>query len=178
MVPQRIKLGVEAKIMNRIPGGNREHILDLVQGSIVLSHPRVDHGQVPYAVWPRDGVLRDGGELHTPPALADCVVLAAKAGIDESERTVEAMVTRTKTKSPQTNGICERFHKTALDEFYRLAFRKKIYTTIEGLQKDLDEWFEEYNTRRPHQGKRCERRTPYATMHDGKAIVEDKRIAA
>jgi transposase InsO family protein len=27
---------------------------------------------------------------------------------------------RTKTKSPQTNGICERFHRTVLDEFYRL----------------------------------------------------------
>jgi hypothetical protein len=33
----------------------------------------------------------------------------------------------TKTKSPQTNGIFERFHRTVLDEFYRLAFRKKIY---------------------------------------------------
>jgi transposase InsO family protein len=31
---------------------------------------------------------------------------------------------RTKTKSPQTNGICERFHKTLLNEFYRVAFRK------------------------------------------------------
>ena len=86
--------------------------------------------------------------------------------------------TRTKTKSPQTNGICERFHKTALDEFYRVAFRKKIYTTIEDLQRDLDEWLEEYNTRRVPQGKRCEGRTPYATMLDGKAIVEEKRIAA
>lgn len=86
--------------------------------------------------------------------------------------------TRTKTKSPQTNGICERFHKTALDEFYRVAFRKKIYTTIEELQRDLDDWLEEYNTRRVHQGKRCEGRTPYVTMLDGKAIVEEKRIAA
>src|SRR5919108_5331520 len=34
--------------------------------------------------------------------------------------------TRTKAKSPQTNGICERFHKTVLNEFYRVAFRKKI----------------------------------------------------
>src|SRR6266700_932986 len=33
---------------------------------------------------------------------------------------------RTKAKSPQTNGICERFHRTLLDEFYRVAFRKKI----------------------------------------------------
>src|SRR5690242_12733164 len=39
--------------------------------------------------------------------------------------------TKTKTKSPQTNGICERFHRTVLDEFYRVAFRKKIYRSIE-----------------------------------------------
>src|ERR1700759_3088172 len=45
---------------------------------------------------------------------------------------------RTKTKSPQTNGICERFHRTVLDEFYRIAFRKKIYQAIDELQTDLD----------------------------------------
>ena len=33
---------------------------------------------------------------------------------------------RTKTKSPQPNSICERFHRTVLDEFYRVAFRKTI----------------------------------------------------
>jgi len=37
--------------------------------------------------------------------------------------------TRTKVKSPHTNGICERFHKTLLDEFYRVAFRKEVYET-------------------------------------------------
>ena len=37
-------------------------------------------------------------------------------------------------KSPQTNGICERFHKTILQEFYQVTFRKKIYETIEQLQ--------------------------------------------
>ncbi|WP_075270783.1 IS481 family transposase, partial [Mannheimia haemolytica] len=36
--------------------------------------------------------------------------------------------TKTKVKHPQTNGICERFHKTILQEFYQVAFRKKIYT--------------------------------------------------
>ena len=46
--------------------------------------------------------------------------------------------TRTKTKSPQTNGIVERFHKTVLDEFYRVVFRKKIYGSIVELQADLD----------------------------------------
>jgi hypothetical protein len=40
---------------------------------------------------------------------------------------------RTKTKSPPTNGICERFHKTVLNEFYRVAFRKKVYHFIDEL---------------------------------------------
>ena len=62
---------------------------------------------------------------------------------------------RTKTKSPQTNGICERFHRTVLDEFYRVAFRKKIYRTIDELQTDLDAWIAEYNEQRPHQGRWC-----------------------
>ncbi|HDP0036582.1 TPA: IS481 family transposase, partial [Legionella pneumophila] len=48
--------------------------------------------------------------------------------------------TKTKANSPQTNGICERFHKTILQEFYQVTFRKKIYESIDELQKDLDEW--------------------------------------
>ncbi|MFN7635353.1 MAG: IS481 family transposase, partial [Acetobacteraceae bacterium] len=52
--------------------------------------------------------------------------------------------TRTRTRSPQTNGICERFHRTLLDEFYRVAFRKKVYRSIEELQADLDEWMQQY----------------------------------
>ena len=74
--------------------------------------------------------------------------------------------------------LCERFHKTVLNEFYHVAFRKKIYMTLEELQKDLDIWLEEYNMHRPHQGKRCDGRTPYATLTDGKAIVREKMIAA
>ncbi len=69
--------------------------------------------------------------------------------------------TRTKTRSPQTNGICERFHRTVLDEFYRVAFRKKIYRTIEALQNDLDSWV---NETRPHQGRWCYGKTPMQTL--------------
>lgn len=61
--------------------------------------------------------------------------------------------TRTKAQSPQTNGICERFHKTILNEFYQVAFRKKIYATMEELQVDLDAWIVAYNHERTHQGK-------------------------
>jgi transposase InsO family protein len=55
---------------------------------------------------------------------------------------------RTTTKSPQTNGICERFHRTVLDEFYRVAFRKKIYLAIDELQADLDLWYADLRPRR------------------------------
>jgi transposase InsO family protein len=76
--------------------------------------------------------------------------------------------TRTKAQSPQTNGICERFHKTILNEFYQVAFRKKIYATLEELQADLDAWINAYNHERTHQGKMCCGRTPMATFEDGK----------
>ena len=84
--------------------------------------------------------------------------------------------TRTKANSPQTNGICERFHKTILQEFYQVTFRKKIYDNIEMLQKDLDEWIEIYNTERTHQGKKCCGRTPLETLIDGKQIWMDKQL--
>lgn len=38
---------------------------------------------------------------------------------------------KTKARSPQTNGICERFHKTILNEFYQVAFRNKLYNSLE-----------------------------------------------
>ncbi|MEN0059795.1 MAG: IS481 family transposase [Bdellovibrio sp.] len=84
--------------------------------------------------------------------------------------------TRTKARHPQTNGICERFHKTALQEFYQLAFRKKVYKTIEELQLDLDGWLKEYNERRPHEGKRCNGKTPMETFIDGIKICREKTI--
>ncbi len=82
--------------------------------------------------------------------------------------------TKTKVKSPQTNGICERFHKTILNEFYQIALRKKVYRTIEELQQDLDEWLIKYNTERTHQGKMCCGRTPMETLIDGKRIWKEK----
>ncbi len=84
--------------------------------------------------------------------------------------------TKTKAMSPQTNGICERFHKTILNEFYQITFRKKLYTNMEELQKDLDEWMEYYNNVRTHQGKMCCGRTPMETLLDGKSIWAEKNL--
>ena len=82
--------------------------------------------------------------------------------------------TKTKAMSPQTNGICERFHKTILQEFYQVTLRKKIYMTIEELQNDLDEWLHYYNNERTHQGKMCCGRTPMQTLVDGKQFWMEK----
>ncbi len=84
--------------------------------------------------------------------------------------------TKTKVKSPQTNGICERFHKTILNEVYQITLRKKIYDSVDELQIDLDEWLSKYNTQRTHQGKMCLGRTPMETLIDGKAIWKEKFV--
>ena len=85
--------------------------------------------------------------------------------------------TKTKARHPQTNGICERFHKTILNEFYQVIFRKKLYDSLEMLQKDLDEWLYYYNNERTHQGKMCCGRTPMETLIDGKQIWAEKNLA-
>ena len=85
--------------------------------------------------------------------------------------------TKTKARHPQTNGICERFHKTILNEFYQVTFRKKLYDSLEMLQKDLDDWLDYYNNERTHQGKMCCGRTPMETLIDGKRVWAEKNLA-
>ena len=83
---------------------------------------------------------------------------------------------RTKARHPQTNGICERFHKTIQQEFYQTAFRKKIYSTLEQLQSDLDIWITQYNVERPHSGKICCGRTPMQTFFDSLDLAKNKML--
>lgn len=84
--------------------------------------------------------------------------------------------TKTKAMSPQTNGICERFHKTILQEFYQVTFRKKLYSDMDTLQKDLDDWLNYYNNERTHQGKVCNGRMPMETLLNGKLIWDGKNL--
>jgi len=86
--------------------------------------------------------------------------------------------TRTKVKSPQTNAICERFNKTLLDEFYRVAFRKKVDETVEALQLDLDAWITTYNEQRTHQGRWCFGNTPMQTFLDTAPVAREKQNPA
>lgn len=84
--------------------------------------------------------------------------------------------TKTKAKSPQTKGICERFHRTLLEEFYQVAFRKKLYPTLAELQADLDTWLNHYNTERPHSGRYCYGKTPLQTFQDSKHLAQEKQL--
>jgi transposase InsO family protein len=84
--------------------------------------------------------------------------------------------TRTKAQHPQTNGICERFHRTIKEEFYDIAFRKKVYRSLEELQADLDDWLHYYNQQRPHSGKYCEGRTPFQTFSNTKHLAQEKAL--
>lgn len=84
--------------------------------------------------------------------------------------------TRTKTKSPQTNGICERFHQTIQNEFYASAFRRKLYRSIEEIQADVDVWMEGYNTERPHSGKYCYGKTPLRTFIESAKLAHDRQL--
>lgn len=83
---------------------------------------------------------------------------------------------KTQVRSPQSNGICERLNRTIKEEFYSIAFRKKLYTSLEELQADLDEWIEFYNNERPHSGRYCYGKTPMETFLDSKHLAEGKQI--
>jgi transposase InsO family protein len=84
--------------------------------------------------------------------------------------------TTTKARPPQTNGMCERFNKTCKDEFYSIAFRKKVCRSIEELQLDLDEWVRQYNHERTHSGKYCYGKTPMRTFRDSIPLAKEKLL--
>jgi transposase InsO family protein len=83
---------------------------------------------------------------------------------------------KTRAKSPQSNGICERFHKTMLNEFYQVAFRKKLYRSLDEIQKDADAWLAWYNAERPHSGKYCFGKTPMQTFLESKHLADEKDL--
>ena len=83
---------------------------------------------------------------------------------------------KTQVRHPQTNGICERLHRTMQDQFYAVAFRKKLYETHDQLQQDLDDWINFYNTERPHSGKYCFGKTPMQTFNESITLAKQKLL--
>jgi hypothetical protein len=55
-----------------------------------------------------------------------------------------------------------------LNDYYRLAFRKKIYEAVDALQTDLDAWLDQYNDEREHQGRWCYGKTPMRRFPDSR----------
>ncbi len=80
--------------------------------------------------------------------------------------------TRTKPRSPQTNGAVERLNQTIETEFYEVSFRKKLYRTLEEIQADLDGFIDYYNRERTNQGRYCQGKTPYETFRDGLGLYQ------
>ena len=83
---------------------------------------------------------------------------------------------KTKVRHPQSNGICERLHRTMQDEFYAVTFRRKLYQTLEALQADLDEWMHHYNHERPHSGRYCFGTTPRQTFTESSTLANEKQL--
>ena len=69
-------------------------------------------------------------------------------------------------KRPQSNGIVERFHRTLLDEHFRVEGRRTWFETVEEMQAALDQYLVRYNTERPHQGRGMNGRTPWRAFLD------------
>jgi transposase InsO family protein len=83
---------------------------------------------------------------------------------------------KTQVRHPQSNGICERLHRTIQEEFYALAFRKKLYDNLELLQQDLDQWMNHYNHERPHSGRYCFGKTPIQTFVESLPLAKQKML--
>ena len=113
-------------------------------------------------------ILTDRGtEFKGKPEHHEYELYLSLEGIDHS---------KTQVRHPQTNGICERLHRTMQEEFYAIAFRKKLYDNLELLQKDLDNWVEYYNNERPHSGRYCFGKTPMQTFSESLPLAKDKML--
>ena len=82
--------------------------------------------------------------------------------------------TRAKARSSQTNGVVERLHKTMLDQFHRIAFRKKVYAAIQELQADLDARMAEFTHASPHRRKWRFGKAPMRAFLDALPLAREK----
>ena len=79
---------------------------------------------------------------------------------------------RTQIIRTRTNSFVERFNRTALDEFFSVTFRSKLYPSIVEVQEDLNSWLNYYDHERPHRGYGNMGKRPIDTIEEGKLIKE------
>ncbi len=111
---------------------------------------------------PLDRILTDNGKeytTHWPKAKHEYEKFLKRNSIRH---------TKIKPRTPQSNGIVERFNRTLLEEFYQIAMIKKVYSSIDELQDDLDKFIYYYNFKRTNQGYRLKGKIPYQKFLDGK----------
>jgi hypothetical protein len=71
--------------------------------------------------------------------------------------------------------MCERFHKTPLNAFCRVALRKQVcHRSVEELQANLDAWLCQYDESRSHQGRWRFGKTPMQTFLDALPVTKEK----
>ncbi len=68
------------------------------------------------------------------------------------------------------------FTKAIQDEFYAIAFRKKVYRSIDQLQQDLNLWLQYYNQQRSRSGKYGFGKTPLQTFIDSIPLAKEKLL--
>jgi len=125
--------------------------------------PFFDEHQIPLL-----RILTDRGtEYKGKPEHHEYELYLAIEGIEHS---------KTQVRHPQTNGICERLHRTMQEEFYAVTFRKKLYNSLAALQDDLDQWMEYYNSQRSHSGKYCFGKTPMETFNESVTLARQKML--
>jgi hypothetical protein len=125
--------------------------------------PFFDEHQIPLL-----RILTDrGSEYKGKPEHHEYELYLAIEGIEHS---------KTQVRHPQTNGICERLHRTMQEEFYAIAFRKKLYDSLAALQHDLDQWMDYYNNHRSHSGKYCFGKTPMETFNESVTLARQKML--
>jgi hypothetical protein len=83
---------------------------------------------------------------------------------------------RTKARHPQTNGICERFHRTIQEGFYATAFRKSFTLAWRSCKLTWTSGYGNYNLRRTHSGKYCYGKTPMQTFLDSADLAREKML--
>ena len=111
---------------------------------------------------PLDRILTDNGKEYTTHWID------GKHEYEKFLKENSIRHTKIKPRIPQSNGIVERFNRTLLEEFYQIAMIKKVYSSLSGLQDDLDQFIYHYNFKRTNQGYRLKGKIPYQKFLDGK----------